>query len=52
MIIIGIYFNDPIERHVCVLYFDELNMIDAIVSTHKGQSSPVTHLLNHSNYPS
>ena len=51
MVIIGIYLNDPIERHECVSYFDEFNIHEAIVSTHKGQSISATNLLNHSNYP-
>ena len=36
MVIIGIDLNDPIERYKCVSYFDDFNMHEAIVSTHKG----------------
>ena len=51
MVIIDMDLNDPIERHDCVSCFDELNIHEVIVSTHKGQSPPITNLLNYSDYP-
>ena len=45
------HINDAIERYDYVSYFDELNMPETIVSTHKEQSSPATNMLNYLKYP-
>ena len=48
---IDMNINDAIERYDCVSYFDELNMLETIVPTHKEQSSPAINMLNYLKYP-
>ena len=51
MVIIEMNINNSIEIIDYVVFFNKLNMHEAIVSTHKGKSLSATNRRNQSKYP-